>query len=519
MSQVTIQQALQIGINHHKAGRLAQAESVYRQIIQLDPNNVNTLHMLGVVQTQTGRVADGIVLIRRAIALRPDWPEALGNLGVALTAAGQPQEAILCHRRELALSPSSATAMCNLGSALRAAGQVEEAIASHRRAIAIQTEFAEAHHNLGSALRDQDKLEEAIDSFRRALALRSSYADCHNSLGATLRGIGCYEDAIASFHRAIQLRPDHADAHFNLALALLLLGDFEAGWREYEWRWRLPKAPKSEKNLHQPRWDGSDLTGRTILLSSEQGIGDTIQFMRYVPLVVARGGQVLLDIQPELHRLIDKGNLQGASLMSDASAAFDVQLPLMSLPMVLGEFDFASPTIPKPPYIQPDPALRQKWRGLLGNEDKFKVGLAWAGRPTHVNDRQRSMSLADFAPLASEQIHFYSLQFGPAAAQVATPPPGMKLTDLTGQIEDFADTAPLIAELDLVICVDTAIAHLAGAMNRPIWLLLPFAPDFRWLLNRDDSLWYPSMRLFRQTRRGEWAGPMQRAAAALSQSI
>ncbi len=519
MSKVTIQQALQIGINHHKAGRLSQAESAYRQIIQLDPNNIDALHMLGVVQTQTGRITDGIALIRQVLALRPDWPEALGNLGVALTAAGQPQEAILCHRRELALAPSSPTAMCNLGSALRATGQVEEAIASHRHAIALRPDFVQAHHNLGTALRDQDKLEEAIDSFQRALTLQNNYPDCHNSLGSTLRGLGRYDDAIASFHQAIKLRPDHADAHFNLALAMLLLGNYEIGWREYEWRWRLSNHPNSEKNFRQPRWDGSDLTGRTILLFAEQGVGDTIQFMRYIPLVLARGGHVLLDVQPELHRLLDQKNLQGASLMPAAPASFDVQLPLMSLPMVLGEFDFASTAVPNPLYIQPDPTLQQKWRSLLNKGNQFKVGIAWAGRPTHVNDHQRSMPLANLAPLAGERIHFYSLQLGPAAAQATTPPPGMNLTDLTSQIEDFADTAALIAELDLVISVDTAVAHLAGAMNRPIWLLLPFAPDFRWLLNRDDTPWYSSMRLFRQTHRSQWTDPIQRAAAALRQSI
>jgi hypothetical protein len=409
--------------------------------------------------------------------------------------------------------------MCNLGNALRAAGHIEEAIASHRQAIAARPDFAQAHHNLGNALRDQDKLEEAIASYRQSIALQNNYADCHNSLGAALRGIGKFDEAIACFGRAIALRPNYGEAHLNLALVTLLLGNFQAGWREYEWRWRMPNRPNPAADFSQPRWDGSDLTGRSILLFAEQGVGDTIQFLRYVPMVIARGGRVLLDVQPELHRLLEQGNLQGATLMPRASASFDVQLPLMSLPLVLGEFDFASPAVSKPPYIQADPALRQKWREKLGENKRFKVGLAWAGRPTHTNDRQRSILLAALAPLAHERIQFYSLQFGAAAAQAAAPPPGMNLADPTGQIEDFADTAALIAELDLVISVDTAVAHLAGAMGKPIWLLLPFAPDFRWLLNRDDTPWYPAMRLFRQTRRAQWADPIERAARALLQSI
>jgi len=515
MPQVTIEQALQIALRHHHAGELAEAETIYRQIIQRDSNHAVALHLLGVVNHQTGRSAAGIALIRRAIALRPDWPEALGNLGVALTAAGQAEEAIISHRRELSLAPASVAAMCNLGNALRAAGQIEEAIASHRRAIAIRPDFVQAHHNLGNALRDRDKLEDAIDSFRRAIALQSNYPDCHNSLGAALRAVGSYDEAIACFRRAIQLRPDYGEAHFNLGLLSLLLGDFQAGWREYEWRWRMPNRPNPATDFSPTNWDGSDLAGRSILLFAEQGVGDTIQFMRYIPLVVARRGRVLLDVQPELHRLLEQGNLHGATLMSRASASFATQLPLMSLPLTLAEFDFASSAIPKPPYIQPDPALRRKWRQLLGEKHGMKVGLAWAGRPTHIHDRHRSISLAALAPLAHERIHFYSLQLGQAAA----PPSGMKLTDLTGQIEDFADTAALIAELDLVISVDTAVAHLAGAMDRPIWLLLPFAPDFRWLSNRDDTPWYPSMRLFRQTRRGQWTDPIERAASALFQSI
>ncbi len=615
MPQATIEQALQIALQHHQAGRLPEAESIYRQILAVQPNHPDSLHLLGTLRHSAGH-ADGVSLIRQAIALKPDFPQALSNLGEALRSQGQLDEAIACFHRALAMWPNFPAALGNLGLALTMAGQYEPAIQALRKAVALQPDFADAWGNLGSALAETKNRGEAIVCFRRAVALRPSSPDFHNNLGVLLRAEGQFEEAIACYRRAISLRPDmleaysnladllrisggceeaiaicrrgvalrpdypeihlslanalnvagridesiaeyrralelrpdwpeplsnlgltlpllgrfeeaieccrraislrseYAEAHANLALVLLLLGQWPAGWQEYEWRYRVPGFPRAELFTAGPHWDGSNLNGRTILLRAEQGIGDTIQFVRYLPQVLARGGKVVLEVPPELHRLLSGANTNGADVISQTAAqlpAFDVMLPLMSLPSVLGDFDLN--TVPKPLYITADPALQKQWHARIGTDQKLKIGLIWAGNSLHRRDRSRSIPLSMLAPLAHENLNFYTLQFGPAAAQPS--PLGMTLVNLTDQIQDFADTAALIAELDGVVSVDTAAAHLAGAMGKPVWLLLPLIPDFRWLLDRADTPWYPTMRLFRQTRDGDWQEPIARLAEEL----
>jgi len=618
MPQATVEQALQIALQHHQAGRLSEAESIYRQILAAVPNHADSLHLLGTLRHSAGQ-ADGVGLIRQAIALNPSFPAALSNLGEVLRRQGELDEAIVCFQRALAISPDFPAALGNLGLALTQAGQYEQAIMALRRAVALKSDFAEAWANLGSALDETGERGEAIACFRRAIALRPASAEFHSNLGVLLRDDNQIQEAIASYRRAISLQPDmletycnladvlrvsggceeaieigrrgvalrpdypeiqlslanalhqagrideaiavyrralelrpdwpeplsnlalalplrgqfdeaiecsrraialrsdYAEAHANLALVLLLLGQWEAGWQEYEWRYRIVGFPDSQRFTAGPHWDGSDLAGRTILLRAEQGIGDTIQFVRYLPMVSARGGKVLLEVPSELQRLLTGANSGGATVVPQAKGAeppaIDMMLPLMSLPAKLGKFD--PENIPKPPYITADPVLQQQWRDRLGAQPGLKVGLVWAGNANHRRDRSRSISLSMLAPLAQENVRFFSLQFGPPAAQADSPPPGMTLINLTDEIHDFADTAALIAELDLIISVDTAAAHLAGAMGKPVWLLLPLVPDFRWLLDRQDSPWYPTMRLFRQTRDGDWQEPIAQAAQAL----
>jgi hypothetical protein len=311
--------------------------------------------------------------------------------------------------------------------------------------------------------------------------------------------------------------PDNAEAHWHLAGALLRRCDFDEGWREFEWRWRLRhSAPR--RSFTQPEWDGGDLQGRTILLYCEQGFGDVIQFIRYVPLVAKLGAPVIVPAPSQLARLLQ--SVPGARIVTnDPLPPFDLQLPLLSLPRV---FNTGLQTIPAAiPYLHPDPLLVDQWKlktSCPGNG--MKVGLAWAGRATHPNDRNRSISLQRLSPLT--EINgpvFFSLHKGEPAAQATNPPAGMKLIDLMADVHDFADTAALIANLDLVITVDTAVAHLAGAMGKAVWVLLPFPSDWRWLLNRDDSPWYPTMRLFRQAQPGDWAAPILQIATALRRVI
>jgi Flp pilus assembly protein TadD len=468
---MNIHQAFQLAIQHHQAGRLREAEMLYRQILATDPRHADALHMLGLGAFQAGRNDVAIDLIRRAIASRPNYPEAYGNLGLALYENGQ----------------------------------LDEAVAAQRQAIALKPDYPEAHGNLGNALKETGDLEGAVAACLQAIALRRNYPEAHYNLGGALKAKGQLEQAIDAYRRAIALRPDFADAHFNLALALLLQGDFLRGWEEYEWRWRNRDFRAARRSFPQPQWDGGPLEGRTILLHTEQGFGDSLQFIRYLPLVAERGGRVIVRCREGLRRLLQTMCADVPVLEKDQTLpAFDVHCPLLSLPHLFAT-DLAS--IPgNVPYLHADVAEAGVWRERLAAcVPSLKVGLVWAGSPTHRNDRNRSMKLASLTTLARVPgVRFVSLQKGEAAAEAKSPPEGMELLDPTDELNDFADTAALIAALDLVIAVDTSVVHLAGAMGKPVWVLLPFAPDWRWLLDRNDSPWYPTMRLFRQQRAGEW---------------
>ena len=550
MPQATIEQAIQIALQHHQAGRLAEAESIYRQVLAAQPNHADALHLLGSLRHFTGH-ADGITLIRQAIAIKPHYPAALSNLGEALRGRGQFDEAIACFRRALVMWPDFPAALGNLGLALASIGENEQAVEPLRRAVALQPDFTDAWGNMGGALANLGKRSEAIACYQRAIVLRPTSADFHYNLGLLLRAENQIESAIASYRRAISLQPNYAAARCNLAMAigllgqydlaiaelriaiklnpdlaerilnlamqLMLMGQWAEGWREFEWRWKIPGFPEAKRTFSQPQWDGSDLNGRRILIHTEQGVGDAIQFIRYLPLGVARGGRVMVEVQPQLARLLEKENSQGAVVITRAgfdappAADFDVHLPLMSLPLLMDKLEPTSaPDLPRPPYLRAPASLKEKWRQLVGEELRLKVGLVFAGSTMHKNDHNRSIPLAKLSPLADERVQFYSLQLGPPAKQG-----GLPMIDLTSHITDFADTAAFIEELDLIVSVDTAVPHLAGAMGKSAWVLLPFSPDFRWQLNREDCDWYPALRLFRQVRPADWDEPIDRLAREL----
>ncbi len=365
----------------------------------------------------------------------------------------------------------------------------------------IQQAFQQARN----APKEQSQPEEAITAYHQAIALDSDLAEVHCNLGNALKDQGRLEAATEAYRQAIALAPDLADAHLNLGMALLVQGNFHSGWAEYEWRWRCKDFPSPKRDFKQPQWDGGPLEGRTLLLHAEQGAGDALQFLRYLPLVAQRGGRIIIECHETLAGLL-KGQRMDHSVvaMSELGPTFDLHCPLLTLPHVFAT-DLAS--IPQDvPYLQADAAAAKVWNGRLAEHpDSVQVGLVWAGNPKHKNDRNRSVKLASLAPLADiPGVSFISLQKGAAATEAMSPPPGMKLSDWTGELEDFAHTAALIAALDLVITVDTSVAHLAGALGKPVWVFLPFAPDWRWLLGRSDSPWYPTMRLFRQPRPARW---------------
>jgi Flp pilus assembly protein TadD len=515
----------QRGLADHRAGRLGAAETAYRQVLAIAPSHADALHLLGVIAHQVGRNDMAIEHIRRAIALRGDFPEACNHLGAALGALGRLAEAAASCREAIRLRPNFPDAHSNLGAALAALGRLEEAAASYREALRLRPDFPEVHNNLGNTLRTLGDRAAAAESYRAALRLRPDYAEAHNNLGSVLWDAGRPAEAEACYRAAMRLRPDLPDPHNNLAQALLLAGRLREGWTEYEWRWKIRDMSGVARHFPAPPWNGEPIGDRVILLHAEQGLGDALQFCRYAPLI-GSGAKVILEVQAPLARLLSR--LPGVAdvvVRGDSLPAFDLHCPLMSLPRAFGTTLDSIPAAT--PYLAADPALIAAWHDRLAGLGGLRVGLVWAGGqrlgwPELVaTDRRRSVALDTMAPLGDVPgVSFISLQKGAPASQAATPPRGMALHDFTADLHDFADTAALIEGLDLVIGVDTAVVHLAGALGKPVWLLNRFDTDWRWLLNREDSPWYPTLRQFRQPGPGDWnsvigavRGALQRLAA------
>lgn len=457
---------------------------------------------------------------RRALVERPDDVDALRALAQLLSARGYAAQergelaAAAEHYEEaLALDPSQAPVHNNLGNVYQGLGRAEEAMAAFRDAIAADDAFAEAHLNLGIALHQAGAMHEAAECYHAALR-RKPLAHASLNLGYLLEQQGDARGAAESYRRALAAQPDSAEAHFNHGLLLLQSGDFAAGWEEYEWRLKLPELAPFWPYQDRPRWDGAALQGRRILLYAEQGFGDALQFVRYVPLVAARGGKVILSCPPKLLDLF--ASVEGVAEMHDAGTpapAFDACASLLSLPHL---FRTTVATIPAAvPYLRPRPEAIERWRSRLAGAG-VKVGLFWSTEARNRMTPLRSLGLETLAPLAAAPgVVFYSLQRGAAAAQAKYPPAGMRVVDLAGELKDFADDAAVLANLDLVITINTSTAHLAGALGRPVWTLVHYPPDWRWLAGRDDSPWYPSMRLFLRGQAESWDSVAVRVGAAL----
>lgn len=617
------------GLAAHQAGRLAEAETIYRQILVVLPDHFDSRQLLGAVFLQRGNHAEalrhielalkrnpdnvfvlnnhGIVLERlkrfqealarfeRAIALRPDYAEAHSNRGNVLKALRRFDEALASYDRAIALRPDFADAYsnrgdvlcelkrfdealgscehalvlrpdfaeahCNRGNALRKLKRLNEAVASYDRALSLKPDYAEAHSNRGTALHDLSRFEEevasynsalmlrpdfaealsnrgnalqelkrfeeALDDYKRATALNPSFAEAYSNRGNALRQLDRFDEALASFDRAIMLQPGLAEAHFNSALCLLLTGDFDRGWNEYEWRWGTEQLSSEKRNFAQPQWTGSgEIAGRTILLHAEQGLGDTLQFCRYAPRVAARGARVILEVQKPLVALM-RTVADGIEIIArgDALPVFDLHCPLLSLPLAFKtDLDTISG---ETPYLSADGTKRDAWRARLGPSQRSTVGLVWAGDPrkqlpnAHLIDRQRSVAFDMLAPLFEKtNCDFVSLQKGvDAVAQLRNSPFRHRVIDWSDDFHDFSDTAGLIDNLDLVIAVDTSVAHLAGALGKPVWLLNRYNTCWRWLLDRDDSPWYPRLRQFRQDATRTWDPVIGRVAAELRDHV
>jgi len=500
-------------------GRTQDAVEACRRAVAIDAEFPDGWHNLGVALLIAGEMQDAESCHARAAALRPDYPEAFLGWGGALMALGREADAATRFAQAAALRPSYAEAHDSLGLAVMGLGRIDEAERCFRRALAEQPDLAGAASHLGIALRRQDRADPAIACFRHALALMPDHPEAHNNLATALVEKRGLDEAEAHYRAALALTPDYADAHANLGMLLLTKGDLAAGWAEYEWRWRQPRRVSFHSGFAQPQWRGENAAGRTLLVHAEQGFGDTIQFCRFAPLAAAKGLRVVLEVQTPLVRLLR--GLPGLVQVigrGETLPDFDLHCPMLSLPLALGT---TLDTIPaETPYLAAEPEAVAEWGASLAAASRAgrRVGLVWSGNASTRQpqssgmDRRRSIDPRLLLPLADVPgLHLVSLQKdGPP------PPEGLPVTDLMARVDDFADTAALIANLDLVVSVDTAVAHLGAALGKPVWLMDRFDACWRWLDGRADSPWYPGLRIYRQPAPGAWHMVVEAIARDLS---
>jgi tetratricopeptide (TPR) repeat protein len=558
MSKSPVDPLMRQALAHHQAGRVAEAEKLYRQIVTADPNNAGALHLLGLIAHQNRREDEALELLRRSLRLHPAVPRAWYNYGEILRALKRYDEALAAYRTGFGQDKPIAADISNYGIVLCEAGRTAEAIAEFRRAIAADEHCAEAWNNLANALQETGDYSGAMETYSRTIALRPNMADAINNMGVCLEKLDRLEESEAASRRALAMNPNLPTAYINLAFVLrrmarfeealvtnrkglellptspegkwnaacleLTFGNWEVGLPAYESRYLISKH-SPDRNLTGPRWDGSDLKGRTVLIHEEQGFGDMIMAARFVPLVAERGGKVILLVLPALVDLMQ--GVPGAErVMSagEALPAYDLHAPLMSLMLLL---KMTRETVPaKVPYLRPDAGRVARWKQRLEEalakagalNGALRVGLIWQGRVKP--DPLRAIPPAMLAPLAEiPGVVLVSLQKAELPPEPPPPRATFPIIDLTDQIEDFADMAALMMQVDLVITIDTAAAHLAGALGREVWTFIPLVPDWRWELSGDKTFWYPTMRLFRQTIRNDWGGPIGRVREELIRRV
>ena len=503
-----------LGQTFQKQNKLDQAADSYRKAIEINPEYIEAYNNLGGLFHLRKKLDQAINLFQKSISLDSNLADTHYMLGQLFEEKGMPPRALKAYQKVIALNPKHAEAHCKIGDIFQEQGSLDQAINSYRMALGSCPGFAEGYNNLGSVLKKKNQLDAAIVAFEKAIETNPKYVRAYSNLGAALVEKNEIEKAAQHFEKALFMNPDFADAHFNQAIIFLLQGRLEEGWEKYEWRWN--STQKSQKrDFKQLLWNGTSLNGKTILVHTEQGFGDAIQFVRYVDLLCDLDTTVIFECEAELKTLfksidcIDKLVAKGEKIPD-----FDVHAPLLSLPRIFGT---TLKNIPAEiPYLYPDVEVNPIF--LSDSSHKFKIGIAWAGNPEHVNDHNRSIDLKRFECLLGiEECEFFSLQIGEHREDIKKCGYDYMIKDLGKQLADFHCTASAILQLDLIISVDTAVAHLAGALGKPVWTLLPFMPDWRWLLNRSDSPWYPSMRLFRQNEIENWVSVFEQLKLSLKQ--
>jgi tetratricopeptide (TPR) repeat protein len=532
-----------------RQGQLREAEKIYSRVLKAAPDNFDALNLLGAVKLQQGQIGEAQRLLRAAVKTNPHAAGGWSNLGQALHALklasealecldraralapddvhilnqhanilvslARPQDALAEFQQVLARVPNHVEARLNSGLARAMLGFPDQALGDFDAALQSAPGHPRAHYNRGVALIKLGRYAEAVDANDRALAAAPAHAAAWLNRGKALMQLNRFDDAVASFDKALAVSKDYADAHFNKALALLTLSDYRRGFAEYEWRWRRTGMP-SQQSRGKPLWLGEyPLQRKTVLLHAEQGLGDTIQFARYAPLIAASGAKVTLEVQVELRTLLSR--LDGVAAVigrGETAPPFDVHCPLGSLPLALKTEPATVPA--QIPYVSADGAKSAQWSARLDALPRPRIAIAWSGNPSHDNDRNRSIAFARLAPLFAAPASFVGIQRDMRDEDAVALAGETRVTQLGAELEDFNDTAAVLALCDLVIAVDTAAAHLAGAMGRPVWVLVPFAPDWRWTRDGETTPWYPTARLFRQTALGDWDSVVARMAVALA---
>jgi tetratricopeptide (TPR) repeat protein len=586
-----VAQLMETATAQHRAGKLAEAERVYNEILQIDQSHTGALGLLGALYIQLGQFGRAVTTLERAleadpsnpdtlnnlgclwmrqnrpdaakanfekaVRAKPDYPQAHYNLGNVLRSQGKADDAIKQYETALRLQPQYPEALFQLGQTLREQGRLDDAIAVYEKALMqepnhprllnhlgnllrekgepqgaivrydhalrLKPDYPEALVNYGTALHDVGKTDEAMEKYEDALRFAPHVPNVHINIGTLLHDLGRMQDAIARYDNALRFQPDNVDAHWNKAIAYLALGNYREGWQLYESGLNF-KGKRGKLPFQAKRWDGRPFQDKRLLIWSEQGLGDSLQFIRYAKLCKARGGKVIVMCPPPLVRILKTNPFVDEVVTSAVDADFDFQASLMSLPYIFGT---TLETIPADiPYLSVTKDAAEKWAKHFEGVDGFKIGLVWAGSPREGDalsaliDKRRSLNLSQLTPLLDTKgARFYSLQLGKPAAQIAELGLQDKITDFTGDIADFMDTAAIIDCLGLVISVDTSVVHLAGAFGKPVWVLSRFDACWRWLQNRESNPWYPETRIFGQPKPGDWNSVIEKVRAALTQRV
>lgn len=505
---------IESAIKLHQSGQLIQTERLCRQLLRKYPNTPIIISLLGASLQAQGESKKALQCFNKVLRLEPNNAEVHYNRAVILQSQHLSKDALQGYEKAIEINPEYAPAYLNIGMQYKILDQPNKSIINFKKAIEINHNYLEAHINLGNVLKEQGNFPQAIENYSSAIRINPNSSHSYNNLGATLHKIGELKKANINFNKAIEINPDYVNAHFNLGLLHLLQGDFKNGWKEYEYRYRKTNYTYPAKlDISKPKWDGSSLKEKTLLIYHEQGLGDTIQFSRYISDINRNNGSIIFIIQDtlaDLYRHRDSGWDQYIDQIISTNEHipdYDFHISLMSLPYILN-IDVKHISNQDAPYIKVPQKDVEKWKIKINNECKkntLRVGISWQGSPTNINDRNRSIELQHFLDILNiENVKFFSLQKNTGQKQIVKNSLSQKIVDWSNDFNQFTDTSALIQNLDLVISVDTSIAHISGSMGKPTWVLLEKIPDFRWMLDRKDSPWYPAIKLFRQQNQGDW---------------